>query len=336
MTLEELLNAAGGDFDAIDTGDLTTEQLKDMITQATGQAQPEPDDVQEQPTQSRNEKGQFTKPAADKPVDDAVDDEQTPTVYRREIDLGDGSGKQVFESDSWEGLIDKLTTAQTNATRKIREQQAQLKELQERKKVDEQADKDDEFILSQDILKNPTEAVKKAFRKATGVDITEIKSLSERVKTLTEAQNAQAEQDAQNRAASAFMEQHPEYVANQSNGARLTRAVNLLVAEAKHNGQQIDYAIALAKAYTDLAESGLLELKSKDATASADRATTGDGRGRIGRPEDVSPTQRQVRRSSSLSSRAQSSAAPKTTELSEDDLYSMPLEKLKALANGTR
>jgi len=42
-------------------------------------------------------------------------------IYRREIDLGDGSGKQVFEAESVEELLDKLTEAQEHATRKIRE-----------------------------------------------------------------------------------------------------------------------------------------------------------------------------------------------------------------------
>jgi hypothetical protein len=41
--------------------------------------------------------------------------------FRREIDLGDGSGKQVFEADTIEQLVDSLTQAQEHATRKIRE-----------------------------------------------------------------------------------------------------------------------------------------------------------------------------------------------------------------------
>src|ERR1700743_2577476 len=47
--------------------------------------------------------------------------------FQREIDLGDGSGKQVFKADSAEELLDKLTEAQKNATIKIREQQFELK-----------------------------------------------------------------------------------------------------------------------------------------------------------------------------------------------------------------
>ena len=44
-----------------------------------------------------------------------------PSKFVREIDLKDGSGVQKFEAESWEGLVDKLATAQENATKKIRE-----------------------------------------------------------------------------------------------------------------------------------------------------------------------------------------------------------------------
>lgn len=44
-----------------------------------------------------------------------------PQKFTREIDLKDGSGVQKFEADTWEGLVDKLATAQEHATRKIKE-----------------------------------------------------------------------------------------------------------------------------------------------------------------------------------------------------------------------
>ena len=329
-TIQELLDSAGGDIDAIDTSELTTDQLKELLQQHSGATEPQP----QQQAQPRDEKGQFkAAEAAEDPAEDADDDAEV--VYRREIDLGDGAGKEVFEAPTIEELLDKIVTAKANATKKIREQEARLKELTEQKKVNEQTDKDDEFVLSQDMLSRPTDAVKKAFKKATGIDITEVKSLADRVKALTDAQSAQTELDAQNAAATAFVAEHPEYVANQANGARLSRAINLLIAEVKHSGQQVDYPSLLLKAYTDLNESGLLELRSPDAEATAEvKAPTGAEKTRIGRvPEDVAPTQRTVRRSSSLTSRANAGAAPKNTEPSEDDLYTMPLDKLKELAN---
>lgn len=52
--------------------------------------------------------------------------------YTREIDLEDGSGKQVFTADSVDELLDKLADAQKHATRKIRDQEKRLKVLPER------------------------------------------------------------------------------------------------------------------------------------------------------------------------------------------------------------
>lgn len=47
--------------------------------------------------------------------------------FTREIDLGDGSGKQVFSADTLEGLVDEFQKAQTNATKLIRDQAKKLK-----------------------------------------------------------------------------------------------------------------------------------------------------------------------------------------------------------------
>jgi hypothetical protein len=49
---------------------------------------------------------------------------EPPKEFTAKVDLGDGSGPQIFKSDSQQGLIDKLVDAQKNATLRIR----QLKE----------------------------------------------------------------------------------------------------------------------------------------------------------------------------------------------------------------
>lgn len=58
-------------------------------------------------------------PAVEAPA--AVVAPPVPQKFSRDIDLKDGSGVQHFEAESWEGLVDKLATAQENATRKIKE-----------------------------------------------------------------------------------------------------------------------------------------------------------------------------------------------------------------------
>src|SRR5581483_2684932 len=60
--------------------------------------------------------------AADDQGDDPAGDEPDEVIYERKIDLGDGSGVQIFRAASLEDLVDKLAKAQENATRKIREQ----------------------------------------------------------------------------------------------------------------------------------------------------------------------------------------------------------------------
>jgi len=54
-------------------------------------------------------------------VKETQKDQQTVQSFTREIDLGDGSGKQVFTGATVDELLDKLTDAQKNATLKIQE-----------------------------------------------------------------------------------------------------------------------------------------------------------------------------------------------------------------------
>jgi hypothetical protein len=54
--------------------------------------------------------------------------------FRREIDLEDGSGKQVFEGATLDELVENLANAQKNATKKIREQAAKLKSQEQASK----------------------------------------------------------------------------------------------------------------------------------------------------------------------------------------------------------
>jgi hypothetical protein len=308
------------DFDSIDLDSVSIDDLKS----AALQEQP----VVEEP-KKRDDKGRFTK--SEEETREADEDEQV--IYRREIDLGDGSGVQIFEAPTPEELIDKLVTAQTNATRKIREQAAQLKEVKQQKELEKKADDEDEFILSQEMMSRPSDAVRKAFKKATGMDIAEFKTVADRVKAMEESQKAQADLEEQSKSANDFVKAHPEYVANQTNGNRLSRALNLLIAEAKNSNQKINYGTLLEKAYQDLSESGLLELKSEDATAD-EKTPTGADTSRIEKPEEVVTTQRQVRKSSSLANRSRNVTAQPSKEVSEDDLLDgMSIDEVKKWAS---
>src|SRR6266705_5063177 len=90
-----------------------------------------------------------------------------PSKFVREIDLKDGSGVQKFEADSWEGLVDKLATAQENATKKIRELSARkpIEPEREVKPVYEikEPSAADMLALKEGFEADPAAAFKKAF-----------------------------------------------------------------------------------------------------------------------------------------------------------------------------
>lgn len=138
--------------------------------------------------------------------------------FRREIDLGDGSGVQVFEAETAEALIDKLTEAQRNATAKIRdlsrrarttgspELAAAPKPLQGRRlTVDEQA------ILAQEFQATPESAFEKMMRAGTGLTPEELRQ---------EVQSWREERAATEaaRQTEVFMAEYPDYEPTPENG----------------------------------------------------------------------------------------------------------------------
>src|SRR6266581_1874578 len=76
----------------------------------------------EKTEQERDVQGRFKKVEPPVPPEDEPDE----YIFRREIDLGDGTGVQVFEGrgetelDAIKELNDKLVVAQENATRELR------------------------------------------------------------------------------------------------------------------------------------------------------------------------------------------------------------------------
>jgi len=140
----------------------------------------------------------------------------------RTIDLGDGSGKQVFTADTAEELLDKLTTAQENATRKIREQEFELKR-EKRAKPDRSAapvlakkelTADELFQIANELSTNPAAAIDKIFTAKTGKSATEIGNF---INDFMAAQQvAQAE--------TAFLMNHQtDYIPSAQNAARIEK-----------------------------------------------------------------------------------------------------------------
>ncbi len=118
-----------------------------------------------------------------------------PSKFVREIDLKDGSGVQKFEADSWEGLVDKLATAQENATKKIRELSAR-KPIEPEREVKpayeiKEPSAADMLALKEGFEADPAAAFKKAFELYTGQ--TPEQYQQERGQYLSEKQRKEAE-----------------------------------------------------------------------------------------------------------------------------------------------
>lgn len=235
-----------------------------------------------------------------------------PFYAERSIDLGDGAGIQVFKGkgttreEALENLSDELAKAQTNATRKIRE-------LSKAKPVEKVVSSDDEALYSAELLKTPTIAFKKLFKEVTGVDVEEFKTVTAREKAFQAAQQKRTIADQ-------FTAAHPDYLDNDRNGKLINKWLTL------HNDFSLD---GFNKAYTDLAESGLLQVK--DAEAGGEQKTAEAEAKRIADAAEAASSQR-TKKSSGLSThRGTTVTAPATP--SEEDMYALPLDELRKRAN---
>lgn len=242
------------------------------------------------------------------PKEDAEEPEQY--VVKSQIDLDDGSGIQVFsgtgdsELEALRDLNNKLVEAQRNATKKIHDLNRRVKAEDTRT---EQQKTDDEYVISQRLQKEPS----KTMRQVVNEVISEREAATQR--------NLEAQQ--------AFVDSHPDYVADpkSGNGMRMMSEFQRLNPGADEFTEQ-----GLEKAYQSLKASGLLKLKTEEAGGTTEAETVETERIV---PATVEATQpRSLKRSSTISTRGSSPTVVKTGP-SEDELYSMPLDKLKNLAN---
>lgn len=252
--------------------------------------------------QPRDEHGKFVAQTPDPdPVDPdpSVDPDPAPKPewFVREIDLGDGSGKQVFKGRSLDELADRLTEAQANATRKIRE-------LAGQRKQEERESADNEFVLSQELLNKPSATLRRQFEDMVGMPIDSFKSKLQKVEAFEKAQSAEE-------ASREFVQSHEEYYASPGNGKRMSAYLTRM---------GLEWTVAnMEQAFTELQADGLLAPKpAGDPTPEAEA------------PRAAAPAV--VRRAASGLSGRRSAPAPVTPQHTEEDLYKMPMEQLEALA----
>lgn len=257
--------------------------------------------------QPRDEKGKFVaakgqEDELDNTADnlDNADEEPTTTIYRKEIDNGNGV-IEVFEAESLEELVDKIAEGKRNASIKIRELTTEKKAADEKT---QQISKDDEYVVQQRLKDNPKATIKDV--------VTEV--IEEHIA------KQQRSEDAQSR----FVATHLDYIANPDNGARI-------VSEVQRLGYTEFTTEGLEKAYQSLKKSGLLQLK----TTGADDATEVEAKDKGGLPEPkVEATQqRSSKKSSTVSTRSGSVRTAVNTQPTLDEAYNLPLDKLRELAN---
>jgi hypothetical protein len=229
------------------------------------------------------------------------------------IDLGGDAGMEVFEASTTEELIDKIAEAKRHATKKIREQEAELNRLRAEQPKEKEFTPDEEYAFSQELLAKPTAAFKKLFKTTTGYSIEEFATAKERIDALV---NGQQKSDAIN----SFLTTHSDYVDSDRNGLLMQ----------KWMGNNVS-AESFEKAYQDLKQSGLLELKGEEAHVGQDSHQPSKTRIED-KSEEVVPPQ-QTRKASSISTRGRTAPVIPSSQSSEDDPYSMPMEKLRELAN---
>jgi len=228
-------------------------------------------------------------------------------VVQRSFDLGDGAGVQVFKGkgatkeEALDDLADKQIEAQRNATKRI-------KELKQAKPEPPAKDpKQEESLRASKIVTTPSEVIKEVL----GIEPSELQEVVAEVK-----QNRVAKQ--RKAIADEFVVKHPEFYDNDRNAQRLAKAVKL------HGEFSLEN---LEKAYQDLSESGLLEVKGGEAGDGQDKNKPET---RIEQPADDNPPQR-TRRASGISTHR---AAPvsRAAELTEDEMYSLPIEEIRKRA----
>ena len=285
----------------------------------------------EKTEQERDEHGRFAK-KEEIVVPPEEEDEGEPDeyVFRREIDLGDGTGIQIFEgrgATELEAMVDlnnKLVVAQENATREPRNIQKKHPKEPEPPK-EKEISPDLEYVFAEQFKTKPSEAFKAMFKELTGMDIAEFKTAQAAQKAAREAAESQQKSlDIQRE----FVAAHPDYVQIVENGNKIRDWVQ------EHNYNEFT-PVNLEKAFEDLSARGLLTLKTDEASVptktKVEPVVPAPARieQTVTKAAEVTPV-RSPKKASSISSR---SAAPVVkTELTEDDLYKMPLEKLKGLA----
>lgn len=239
----------------------------------------------------------------------------------REIDLQDGSGKQSFSGQgetreaAFEDLANKLADAQLNASRKIVQQDTEVKTLRRRLLNQPEAGEgdpqgpqlefkprdltaDEEFQLSRE-LQNPATA-RAARRRMLEIELgAPLETIRQ---TLRQADLTPRQMQARD-AAEGFMLAHPEYLPTEKNSGELFRYMT----EKKMALTGTNFEIA----YGALCAAGLLTLRAPQGAGGAPAAPNGNGAGGADSPNGERRASTPRFASTSTSTATRSSGSPR-------------------------
>jgi hypothetical protein len=149
--------------------------------------------------------------------------------FIREIDMGDGSGKQVFKASSYEELVDKLAVAQEHASRKIRELSRERKRAEPEKNSSDFQELRSTPLTGNDLPS--AQEFRRIFQSETGLTPEEFRA----------HENVRRRREAELEAQSQFVQRHQnEYVPTPENAQKIMRYLereNLPVSK-----RNLDYA----------------------------------------------------------------------------------------------
>jgi hypothetical protein len=175
------------------------------------------------------------------------------TRYTRTIDLGDGSQPQVFKGATMDELLDKIVTAQTNASRTIKELKKKKQTITPeaakpaRKYEATKLTPDQEFALAQELQTNPSGAMAKLFKSVVGADPDEVRE------AIIDMRDSKARASIQQIGAQ-FMSAHPEYPVSDANERAMFKYIQT---------NNLAFTVAnLEIAFEELSDAGLVTAAS--------------------------------------------------------------------------
>lgn len=285
--------------------ELTTEQLQKAETMSLEELRTLAlQEAEEPPPQEASSSSTTVVDTGKGELDNSTEiPEDEEQIFRKEIHNPDGT-VDVYEAASVDELIDKIAEGKRNAVAQMKAIAAEKHALES--KV-QKTTEDEEYVIQQRLQKEPKKVI---------LDVV-AQAIAERESALLRSQEAQ----------SRFVVTHPDYIADipSGNGERMVAEFRrLFPAEPEFTYE------GLEKAYQSLKASGLLKLKTEGSEEATAVVTAEPARTEQPAAETTQP--RSQRKGSNLSGR--STIAPKVeTEPSLDEAYSLPMDKLRELAN---